>query len=138
MDEFLKLLNRHGNGSLLYGDWEDFLGEMEDEYEDDDDDEDEDEDEEEIKTVTDFAFVERTPFSAYTVKSIEQHGGQGQGDSIYAVYSVEKSGTELGYVKASGWYASHCGCEFRKAFEVKPVEKMVTVFEPVKQGDDDE
>jgi hypothetical protein len=54
------------------------------------------------------------------VKCIEQFGGEGKGDDIWAVYEVDGK-----FFKASGWYASYSGSEYSDVIEVvnQPVMK---------------
>ena len=62
------------------------------------------------------------------VKTILAEGGEGQGDYAAFVFQV---GDQL--FRKEGFYASHYGFEFDGDFdEVRPAEKTVTVYEPVK------
>ncbi len=63
----------------------------------------------------------------------EQFGGEGQGDDYWIVFSVEKDGDKKFY-KIPGWYSSNYGSELEayNTFEVKAVEKTVTVWEEVR------
>ena len=62
----------------------------------------------------------------------EQFGGEGQGDNYWIVFSVEKEGIQKFY-KIPGWYSSNYGSELEvsSTYEVKAVEKTVTVWEEV-------
>ena len=66
----------------------------------------------------------------------EQRGGEGQGDDYWIVFSVTSLAVagEVFYYKVPGWYQSHNGAELEwdNVFEVKSVEKTVTVWEDVK------
>lgn len=67
----------------------------------------------------------------FTVKIEEQFGGEGQGDTYWVVFSLERDG-EKKYFKLDGWYASYNGHEFEDFYdfyEVKQVEKVVKVWE---------
>lgn len=61
------------------------------------------------------------------VTNVESFGGEGQGDDKWFVVKI---GDQL--FRKSGYYASHYGTDWDGAFEeVHPVEKVVTVYEPV-------
>lgn len=62
------------------------------------------------------------------VKVEEHHGGEGQGDDYYCVYSFS-DGVHTAYLKFDGWYASHYGSEFNSVFLVEPRQKVITVYE---------
>ena len=61
---------------------------------------------------------------------IEQHGGEGQGDNIWAVYKVTEEGQEK-YYKVNGWYASYDGASYQDTVEVEPYQETVTKFKEV-------
>jgi hypothetical protein len=61
----------------------------------------------------------------------DNYGGEGQGDDYWSVYSFTR-GDEKVYVKFDGWYASYNGAEFNEWFFVEPKEKVITVFDRVK------
>jgi len=64
-----------------------------------------------------------------SVNVVESHGGEGQGDRYYMVFSVTNE-SEVRYFKIDGYYASYAGGEFDGPFtEVHPVTKTVTVYE---------
>lgn len=58
----------------------------------------------------------------------EQFGGEGEGDTYYSVYHFIDHDV---YIRFDGWYASHHGSEYNEMFEVRPVEKTITVYELV-------
>jgi hypothetical protein len=66
----------------------------------------------------------------------EQFGGEGQGDDYWIVFSVASltDDKDVTYYKVPGWHQSHCGSELEwdNLFEVKSVEKTVTVWEESK------
>ncbi len=64
----------------------------------------------------------------FTYDCVEQRGGEGQGDDIWAVYKVIEPGEPDRYYKADGWYASYAGCEFSCLVEVEPVTVSVVQF----------
>jgi hypothetical protein len=82
-------------GSLLYGDHQDFARSNEDEE------------------GFDREFWGR-------VKCVEQYGGEGKGDSIWAVYEVDGE-----HFRVNGWYASYDGASYDDVEKVvaKPVVK---------------
>jgi hypothetical protein len=58
-----------------------------------------------------------------------QHGGEGQGDQYWVVISIS-DGLTTRYFRRDGWYASYDGGYLdTDTFEVKPAEKVVTVYE---------
>ena len=60
----------------------------------------------------------------------DQFGGEGQGDSYWAVLSViDKNGEET-FWKIPGWYQSHAGSEleFENIYQVVEKEKVITVW----------
>lgn len=57
----------------------------------------------------------------------DNHGGEGEGDDYWSVYSFTK-GTEKVYVQFDGWYASYNGSEYNEWFFVVPKEVMVTQY----------
>ena len=70
----------------------------------------------------------------WTAKSVEHHGGEGQGDSYYTIYSfVNDINSEEIFIKFDGWYASHYGADFDAYYEVQPKETQVTQYERVPQ-----
>lgn len=64
------------------------------------------------------------------VTTVEQFGGEGQGDRAWVVVKVEfKNGTTR-FFKKDGYHASHDGTYYDGYFsEVTPQEKVVTVYE---------
>lgn len=65
------------------------------------------------------------------VTTVEEYGGEGQGDDYWMVCKVEnKDGSLIGYLKWDGWYASYDGGYLEDdPFWVEPKEKVVTVWE---------
>jgi hypothetical protein len=64
------------------------------------------------------------------VECIKQYGGEGKGDSIWAVYRAVEDGVTR-YYKAEGWYASYEGASFGHVYEVEPYQETVTKFREV-------
>jgi len=67
-------------------------------------------------------------FYSYEVKCVDSHGGEGQGEDFYSVFSFTKDGMTV-YAKFSGSYYSYNGAEYERWFFVTPVERMVTFYE---------
>lgn len=65
-------------------------------------------------------------FEGNIVELLDQHGGEGQGDEFWGVFKFQDK-----IYRASTWYASNNGVEWSdmEICEVKPVEKVVTVYE---------
>ena len=62
---------------------------------------------------------------------VEQFGGEGKGDNIWAVFSVkEDDGQEILY-RLRGWYASCDGASLSKVEEVESYQETVTKFREV-------
>lgn len=64
------------------------------------------------------------------VTTVEQFGGEGQGDQAWVVIKIKfDDGTEK-YYRKDGYHASHDGTYFDGDFdEVTPQQKVVTVYE---------
>jgi hypothetical protein len=64
---------------------------------------------------------------AVGVTLVDQEGGEGQGEHIWFVIKI---GDQL--FRKEGYYTSHYGTDWDGPFsEVEPVQKLVTVYEPV-------
>lgn len=63
-------------------------------------------------------------------ENVDHHGGEGEGDNYYSVYSFDRNG-EKALIQFQGWYASYVGSEYENMFEVIPEEKTVTVYRAV-------
>jgi len=62
-------------------------------------------------------------------EEIEQYGGEDKG-SVW--YSVKYFPDHDVYLKVDGWYSSYTGAEFNgwnDVYEVKPIQKTITVYE---------
>lgn len=63
-------------------------------------------------------------------KEVEQEGGEGEGDYWYSVKHFKHHNI---YIKVEGSYSSYHGTDFYDGFNscsnVRPVEKIVTVYE---------
>lgn len=60
-------------------------------------------------------------------KVVEQVGGEGQGNTYFAVYHFEEHDI---YVKFGGWYSSYSGTEYEDMVEVFPTEVTRTEYLP--------
>lgn len=60
-------------------------------------------------------------------EEVDQHGGEGEGDEYWRVWSFTKDG-ETVYVKFNGSYASYCGSEYDSWFWVEPKEVTRTEY----------
>ena len=65
----------------------------------------------------------------WTGKLVASHGGEGEGDQYWMVISLS-DGTSTRFFRKDGWYASYDGGYLDgETYEVKPQEKVITVFE---------
>jgi hypothetical protein len=63
---------------------------------------------------------------------VSQHGGEGQGDDYHIVFTVTDDAGNVRTFKRNGYHASHDGSYLDgPTEEVKPVEKVVTVWESI-------
>ncbi len=60
-------------------------------------------------------------------KAEDSHGGEGQGEDYWSVYSFSK-GDEKVFVKFDGSYQSYSGAEYDDFYFVEPQEKLITVY----------
>ena len=68
--------------------------------------------------------------NGYTLKCIESYGGEDMGPEYWSVWKVTgPDGIDLGFVKLYGVYYSYDGSTYPDWMVVKPVEKLVTVYE---------
>lgn len=63
------------------------------------------------------------------IEMVEQHGGEGEGDSYWAVYNFVDHDV---FIQFDGWYASSIGSEFEEKYEVRPEQVTVTQYKRVK------
>ena len=63
-----------------------------------------------------------------SIKSVEQYGGEGQGETFYNIFKYTFEDGEETYIRFDGWYASYHGAEYQDAYIVKPVEVTVTQY----------
>ncbi|MEV2222699.1 hypothetical protein AB0E01_22805 [Nocardia vinacea] len=67
-----------------------------------------------------------------SVKGVETHGGEGQGDEYWMILEVTDAQGNKQLFKRDGWYASFNGGHYDgPTFEVRAVEKNVTFYEKV-------
>lgn len=62
------------------------------------------------------------------VVEVEQHGGEGMGDSLYSVKHFVDHDV---YIRTEGWYASYEGGTYDQGYgeEVRPTQRLVTFYE---------
>lgn len=63
----------------------------------------------------------------FRVRRVDSYGGEGQGDDYWMVLEVEFSDV-IKTFELSGYYASYDGGYYEDIKEVKPVDKVVTVW----------
>ncbi len=73
-------------------------------------------------------FRKQVSDAGLTFKFVDRYGGEGEGENYWSVYSFS-DGSEVVFIKFDGWYASYEGATFDEFYEVKAVEKTITVFE---------
>ncbi|QBP33232.1 hypothetical protein SEA_BRUTONGASTER_10 [Gordonia phage BrutonGaster] len=63
----------------------------------------------------------------------ESHGGfEGAGESMWMVFKIADDEGNVRYFRREGWYASYDGGHYDgPTVEVRPAEKVVTVFEAI-------
>lgn len=74
--------------------------------------------------------ITNLPTELGVISYVADYGGEGQGDEYWVVVKiVGHDGTER-FFRKDGWYQSYSGGELDgNAHEVKPQQKVVTVFE---------
>lgn len=75
--------------------------------------------------VTEFTEACRSELINYKHK--DNHGGEGEGDQYWSVYSFT-NGADVVYVKFNGWYASYDGSNFTDWFFVEPATVEVVQY----------
>lgn len=63
-------------------------------------------------------------------KHEDNHGGEGEGEDYWSVYSFTK-GDDTAFVKFLGWYYSYDGSTFDDWFFVAPEPRTITVYERI-------
>jgi len=58
------------------------------------------------------------------IEMVDHYGGEGQGETYYAVYKVTTPDGEVKHYQVDGWYASYDGSTYDDTFEVEPKEVM--------------
>lgn len=87
---------------------------------------------EKVDSVDSFAYdgVNYVELGLGEVKEVDQYGGEGEGENWWSVKHFVDHNV---FIKVSGFYQSYNGTEFYNGWEecseVKPVEKVVTVYE---------
>ena len=77
------------------------------------------------KEVSDFKDALLTAGIDYEEEA--QHGGEGQGERFWTVYSFTKDNEKV-FVQFDGWYQSYNGSEYNGWFFVEPKEVVVTQY----------
>lgn len=62
------------------------------------------------------------------IEMVEQHGGEGEGDSYYSVYHFVDHDV---YIQFDGWWQSHEGADYNEMFEVRPEQVTITQYQRV-------
>jgi len=63
---------------------------------------------------------------------VEEFGGEGMGDQLWFVFKITDDAGNERLFRRNGWYQSYSGGEFDgPTEEVKPVEKVVTVYKAI-------
>lgn len=63
----------------------------------------------------------------FDFRTVESYGGEGQGDDYWFVIEVQFE-DQIKHFKISGYYASYDGGYYDTLTEVKPKEKVITVW----------
>lgn len=71
---------------------------------------------------------EFSKFGFSSVKGVDHHGGEGEGDQYWSVVEFVHE-NETFYVKFYGWYASHYGSDYQGFEQVKPKQVVTTIWE---------
>ncbi|MEV0759565.1 hypothetical protein [Nocardia sp. NPDC050435] len=83
-----------------------------------------------VKDAKDASFVVLPGIGAARI--LDEHGGEGQGDSYYFIFSVTDSDENVRIFHRDGWYQSHNGGYYEgPTTERVAQEKLVTVYEPL-------
>lgn len=70
---------------------------------------------------------EWTDLGDFKVRRIDSYGGEGQGNEYWMVLEVEFSDVTKAF-EVSGYYASYDGGYYEEIKEVKPQDKVITVW----------
>ena len=74
--------------------------------------------------VTIYPFLE-------SLKNVEQHGGEGQGNQCWVIWQVDHSSDGITLLRHNGYYASHDGYEFYNLEQVLPALETRTIYRSV-------
>jgi len=117
--DFQKLANQCGDSAFLYGDYQEAYIDFEEVPEHAD-----------IVEYESRVYLDKLAKKlGFQVECVEQHGGEGQGDVIYAVYKVTDPNGSESYYKCSGYYASYHGADYEGCRQVTPKQVTVTRYE---------
>jgi hypothetical protein len=68
-----------------------------------------------------------------TVRLLEHHGGEGEGDDYYMVISVTDEMGDARLFRRNGWYASYDGGYYEgPTVEVRAVDRLVTFYDEIR------
>lgn len=77
-----------------------------------------------------FGEVNNIPTELGVISLESEYGGEGQGDEYWVVVKITGHDGSVRFFKKPGWYQSYSGGELDgDTYEVRPREKMVTVYE---------
>ena len=80
-----------------------------------------------------FGYSDVKPCNGYVIKETEQHGGEGQGDEYWYIFTIIDEGGNKTHLKVEGWYDSWNGTTWDNAdFDiVEPYEVKVTRWKSI-------
>lgn len=73
---------------------------------------------------------ERVDLGDLRFRTVENYGGEGQGDRYWFVFEVEYA-DQIVHYRVSGYYASYDGGYYEEIQIVTPKDKMIVVWEAV-------
>ena len=77
-------------------------------------------------------YGDNKPCNGYSISQTDQHGGEGEGDVMYQVWTIIDEAGNKTNVKVEGYYDSWNGTEWDGYITlVKPVEVMVIQWEKI-------
>lgn len=74
-----------------------------------------------------FLFGDWEDLLGWTVKLVDEYGGEDCGSTYYSVYKFTR-GSEEFYLRFDGYYQSHYGADYESFSEVEPAKKEITVW----------
>jgi len=61
------------------------------------------------------------------IENVQSHGGEGEGDSLWAVYKL----SDNVFIKIYGYWVSHDGGYYEGWHRVEPLQQMITVYNKI-------